>query len=49
MISATSLVKSFTGDNVLDGINFKISKKSKIGLIGRNGCGKSTLFKIIAK
>lgn len=40
--------KSF-GDKVLyRGLNFSVEENEKVGLIGRNGTGKPTLFNIIA-
>ncbi len=48
MLSIENLSKSF-GEHVLfDGINFKINSRERIGLVGRNGHGKTTLFRIIA-
>lgn len=38
---------SFAGFNLFSGISFNIDLDSRIGLIGRNGCGKTTLMKII--
>ncbi len=38
---------SFAGFNLLSRISFNIDQDSRIGLIGRNGCGKTTLMKII--
>ena len=47
MISIDNLGKSF-GERVLfDGVSFKINAKERVGLVGRNGHGKSTLFRII--
>ena len=40
--------KSFGANTVLDNITFEISGKEKVAIIGRNGCGKTTLLKIIA-
>lgn len=34
---------------VLNGINFKVKRGEAVGLIGRNGCGKSTTLKLINK
>jgi ATP-binding cassette subfamily F protein 3 len=33
---------------LLDGVSGSIHEGERIGLVGRNGCGKSTLFKLIA-
>lgn len=34
-------------ENLLDSISFEINAADKIGLIGSNGCGKTTLFKLL--
>lgn len=34
-------------ENILENICLTFNSKSKIGLIGKNGCGKTTLFKLI--
>jgi ATP-binding cassette subfamily F protein 3 len=47
MISIDNLHKSFGGRVLFDGVSFKINPKERIGLVGRNGHGKSTLFRII--
>ena len=39
---------AFGGPALLDGVNLRIDKGQRIGLLGRNGTGKSTLMKIIA-
>lgn len=42
-------ISVFLGDRVLlDNISFMVSPKDRVGLIGKNGVGKSTLLKIIA-
>lgn len=47
ILSASSISKSF-GDNLLfDDVTFKIEQNDIIGLVGANGCGKTTLFKIL--
>ena len=35
------------GENLLDGVSFKLYTGDKIGIIGPNGSGKSTLLKMI--
>lgn len=48
-ILVKDLVKSFEiGKNVLDGLSFSVTQGERVGILGRNGCGKTTLFKILA-
>ena len=47
MISGKNLTKKFDDRILFSNVDFKLSGKKKIGLVGRNGCGKSTLFKMI--
>ena len=47
MIQLTNLSKSFGGQTLFKNLNLKVTARQKIGLIGRNGTGKSTLFKLI--
>lgn len=47
MLKVQNLSISFGGQNVFNNVNFIVNDKEKVGLIGRNGCGKSTLFKIL--
>lgn len=48
LISIENLSKSYGMKDLFHNINFTINKQDKIGLIGINGTGKSTLLKIIA-
>jgi len=48
IITIASLKKSYGNNTVLDNINFKIPEGSVVGLLGPNGCGKTTLLKILA-
>lgn len=48
MIAINNLTISFGGRYLFDGISFNINPNDRIGLIGRNGTGKSTLLKIIS-
>ena len=47
MISISDLTVSFGGFTLLDTINFHISDKEKVGLVGKNGAGKSTTLKML--
>lgn len=47
MLSVDRLSKGFCGQELFDNISFTIGQKEKVGLIGRNGHGKTTLFKIL--
>ena len=48
MIAVDNLTKSFGAQLLFDGISFKINRRERVGLVGRNGHGKTTLFRIIA-
>lgn len=39
----------FEERKVLDGISFEVKKGEAVGLIGHNGCGKSTTLKLLSK
>jgi ATP-binding cassette subfamily F protein 3 len=47
MIIATELEKSFGPQTLFEGMSFLINKGERVGLVGKNGTGKSTLFKMI--
>lgn len=47
VISADDLSLSFGVNTVLENISFSLDEKDKMGIIGVNGCGKSTLFRLI--
>ena len=38
---------SYGADTVLEEINFEIREKEKIAIVGRNGCGKTTLLRVL--
>jgi len=48
MISADNLTKSYGGQLLFDRVTFKINSRERVGLVGRNGHGKTTLFRLIA-
>lgn len=39
--------KEFSGEALFENVNFEIKNNEKVAIIGRNGCGKTTLLKII--
>ncbi|QDQ02172.1 ABC-F type ribosomal protection protein [Lysinibacillus fusiformis] len=48
LLQLKGICKSYLGDTILSNISMKIERGEKMGLIGVNGVGKSTLLKIIA-
>ena len=47
-IQVKNLTKFFViGENLLDGLSFDIQEGERVAILGRNGCGKTTLFKIL--
>ena len=48
-ISIANAKKKYGFKNVLDDFALEVTSGEKIGLIGPNGCGKTTLFKLITK
>ena len=47
-IQVKNLTKFFViGENLLDGLSFEIQEGERVAILGRNGCGKTTLFNIL--
>ena len=47
-IQVKNLTKFFTiGENLLEDLSFEIQEGERVAILGRNGCGKTTLFKIL--
>ena len=47
-IQVKNLTKFFViGENLLEGLSFEIQEGECVAILGRNGCGKTTLFNIL--
>lgn len=47
LLNVSSIYKAFGIDIILENVSFRLDRKEKIALVGRNGTGKTTLLKII--
>lgn len=47
LLSCNELKKEFNANKLFEGINLEIHEHEKIGLVGLNGCGKTTLLKML--
>jgi ATP-binding cassette subfamily F protein 3 len=47
MIQIANLTKSYGKQLLFDGVGFTVNPRERVGLVGRNGHGKSTLFRMI--
>ena len=48
VLSCNNLNKSFGIDTILENVSFTVNEYDKVGIIGVNGTGKTTLFKILS-
>ncbi|MCW1966627.1 MAG: ABC-F family ATP-binding cassette domain-containing protein [Anaerolineae bacterium] len=48
LLTASALTKSYGAFDVFINLGFSVAKGDKIGLVGPNGCGKTTLLRILA-
>jgi ATP-binding cassette, subfamily F, member 3 len=46
--SVNHISKMYGGNVIFQDLSFEISEKDRVGLVGRNGCGKTTLLRLIA-
>ncbi|HTF99187.1 MAG TPA: ATP-binding cassette domain-containing protein [Nitrospirota bacterium] len=47
MLQVTNIEKSYGKQVLFDGVGFTVNPRERVGLVGRNGYGKSTLFRMI--
>lgn len=48
MLNIHNLTVSFSGENLFEGITFRLNAGDRVGLIGKNGAGKSTMLKVLS-
>ena len=48
LLTLANLHYSFDERPLIEGVNITLDQRQRVGMVGRNGCGKSTLMKIIA-
>ena len=48
LLSATELTLAFGHQRLLESVTLSVAPGEKVGLVGRNGCGKTSLLKILA-
>ena len=48
LLDANELALAYGAERLLDGVSITVGVGEKVGLVGRNGCGKTSLLKILA-
>jgi ATP-binding cassette, subfamily F, member 3 len=46
--SVNHIAKSFGGNIIFEDLSFEVHEGNRVGLVGRNGCGKTALLKLLA-
>ena len=49
LLSANELTLNYGWQHLLNGVTLSVAPGEKVGLVGRNGCGKTSLLKILAE
>src|SRR5690606_4835821 len=49
MLNIHDLSVSFNGDYLFENVTFRLNAGDRVGLVGKNGAGKSTMLKILSK
>ena len=49
LVSATELAVTYGADEVFSGVNLEISERARIGIVGPNGSGKTSLLKLLVE
>ncbi|MBR4019416.1 MAG: ATP-binding cassette domain-containing protein, partial [Clostridia bacterium] len=47
LIAASGISKAYSSRLLFEGVSFEIAPRDRVGLVGVNGCGKTTLFRIL--
>lgn len=45
----SDIFKSYGGNEILRGVSFQVNPGEKVGLVGRNGAGKTTVFRLLTR
>ena len=48
MLSVQNMTVSFGGDTLFSDVSFRLIAGDRVGLVGKNGAGKSTMLHLIA-
>ncbi len=47
ILAATNIELAYGDRRILDGVSLSVEPGERVGMVGRNGCGKSSLFKVL--
>ncbi len=47
MLTVQNITKTYGNETILNGVSFSLNQGERLGLVGPNGCGKTTLLRII--